>query len=60
MFAKISWEYFQALDGQMRCRPIFIPAEGFCKFFKIRYKPAPIPPSLAPMEELNFTRVAIK
>lgn len=34
--AKVAWEYFKTADGsQTRCRPVFIPSEGFCQAYKV-------------------------
>lgn len=59
-FGKITWEQRSMGRNQQKFRPVFIIAESFCKTHGLPYKRPLIPPVSAPVEEINFTKLAIK
>mmetsp|Transcript_16175 Transcript_16175/g.21419 ORF Transcript_16175/g.21419 Transcript_16175/m.21419 type:complete len:647 (+) Transcript_16175:177-2117(+) len=59
-FATITWEVYENLNGEKKTRPVFLPKPNFIKSNKILYQSPLVEPTLAPCEEINFTKLAIK
>lgn len=59
-FATISWETCSNSRNQPKLRPVFILSDTFTKTYGLQQKKALAPPVLASLEEINFTKIAIK
>lgn len=61
MLGQFTWE-FKTLEGQndLHCRPIFILSESFIKEHHVRRQRTHKLPLIAPCEEINYSRLAIK
>lgn len=47
-------------DGETHCRPLFIPSDAFVKLYKVRRQRIHRVPQLTPVEEVNYSLLAIK
>ena len=47
-------------DGETHCRPLFLLDDNFVKTNRIKRKRIHYPPQLTPIEEINFSLLAIK
>ncbi len=47
-------------DGETHCRPLFLLDDTFVKVHRVRRKRIHYPPQLTPVEEVNFSLLAIK
>ncbi|EEY53603.1 sporangia induced predicted protein [Phytophthora infestans T30-4] len=60
-FATITWETFTNSRNQPKLRPIFFLSDTFIKTYTLSQKRPPLPSAnLASMEDINFTKIAIK
>jgi hypothetical protein len=58
-FGSFCWEMFER-DGETHCRPLFVLDDTFVKVNRIKRKRIHYPPLLTPVEEVNFSLLAIK
>ncbi len=47
-------------NGETHCRPLFLLDENFVKLNRVKRKRIHYPPQLTPVEEINFSLLAIK
>ncbi|RHY31573.1 hypothetical protein DYB32_003364 [Aphanomyces invadans] len=59
-FCKISWETVTISRNTRKLRPIFILHETYAKTYGLHYKKRITAPDIAPLEDINFTKIAIK
>lgn len=59
-FASISWETCTNSRNQVKLRPVFLLSDTFVKTYGLQQKRALTPPVVASLEEINFTKIAIK
>lgn len=59
-FASISWETYTNSRNQVKLRPVFLLSDTFAKTYGLQHKRALTPPVVASLEEINFTKIAIK
>ncbi|RLN45468.1 hypothetical protein BBO99_00002055 [Phytophthora kernoviae] len=60
-FATITWETFTDSRNQPKLRPTFFLSDTFIKTYGLSQKRPPLPSAtLAPLEDINFTKIAIK
>lgn len=58
-FASFCWEMLEK-NGETHCRPLFLVADSFVKTFRVRRPRIHNIPQLTPIEEVNFSLLAIK
>ncbi|TMW66211.1 hypothetical protein Poli38472_003976 [Pythium oligandrum] len=59
-FATISWETCTNSRNQPKLRPLFLLSDTFIKSYGLQQKKPLTPPCLASLEDINFTKIAIK
>lgn len=61
-FASIAWETCTNSHHEAKRRPLFALSDTFAKTYGLQHRKAPAPSStmLGPLEEINFTKIAIK
>ncbi|RHY14919.1 hypothetical protein DYB34_008977 [Aphanomyces astaci] len=59
-FCKISWETVTISRNTRKLRPIFILHETYAKTYGLHYKKRITAPDIAALEDINFTKIAIK
>jgi hypothetical protein len=59
VLGSFTWE-FKKQRGELIFRPVFVMNESFAKDHHIRKFPSHASPIVAPVEEINFSKVAIK
>ncbi|DAZ96284.1 TPA: hypothetical protein N0F65_008317 [Lagenidium giganteum] len=59
-FATISWETCTNSRNQPKLRPVFILSDTYLKTYGLQQKKPIAPPMLASLEDINFTKIAIK
>jgi hypothetical protein len=61
MLGTFTWELKpDESTGEILCRPIFMINESFAKDFRVKRQKVSYFPNLAPNEEVNFSKLAIK
>ncbi|KAF0696403.1 Aste57867_12821 [Aphanomyces stellatus] len=59
-FCKISWETVTISRNTRKLRPIFLLHETYAKTYGLHYKKRITAPVIATLEDINFTKIAIK
>ena len=58
---KMTWEFIVSGSGELKVRPVFMVTEVFIRSLRVmNYKKPMLPNSIAPMEDINFSKVALK
>ncbi|TYZ61570.1 hypothetical protein PybrP1_010129 [[Pythium] brassicae (nom. inval.)] len=59
-FASISWETCTNSRNQPKLRPVFVLSDTFARTYGLQHRKPPSPGGLGALEEINFTKIAIK
>ncbi|CAN0277808.1 unnamed protein product, partial [Discosporangium mesarthrocarpum] len=60
-FARVGWQRFRKLSGEMRIRPVFVLNHSFCRTHGLPFKRLLVQPTFTrPVEVINFTKLAIR